>query len=696
MTDSNSQLLNRIRDYNSRIQKLSELFNSLKSGEPAEELLDLIPEYVEVQKENSKLKYRKNILQESIKERMKNPGSAGPSNSESTAKKEKKETKEQKVEPPKIEYVKVEDFGNSTVARLKDIFTKAQEAAYPQVTDFPCMLSEAGKNSFGDYQCNTALTLTKKLKAVGINDAPPVIAKKIIDATEKGDIIEELQTSGPGFINVSLKPEFVASRIGGLLKDGIRPPKLAKKKALVDFSSPNIAKEMHVGHLRSTIIGDSICRLLEFVGFEVMRINHVGDWGTQFGMLIAHLQDRFPNYLNETPPIGDLQAFYKESKKRFDEDEKFKVRAYECVVKLQNFDSDIVKAWKMICAVSRADFDKIYERLDIRIEERGESFYQQRMVDLVKEMEERGALTVEDGRKVIFPPGLTVPLTIVKSDGGFTYDTSDLAALKQRIYEEKVDWVLYVIDAGQSLHLETVYAAGRYLGYYKPEEKRVQHVGFGLVLGEDKKKFKTRSGDTVRLTDLLDEGISRAEAKMVEKAKERNIVLTEEESDAAKKAIAYGCVKYADLSHTRINDYVFSFDRMLDDRGNTALYLLYAYVRIRAIGRNAKVSRETLLEHIKKNNGLVKVEHPAEVKLAKQVLRFSDVLLTVLDTLLIHTICDYVYNLSTTFTDFYSACRVVSQKEGTVDLDRLALCEATADTMATCFQILGIRTLERI
>ncbi|VDO56702.1 unnamed protein product [Onchocerca flexuosa] len=237
-------------------------------------------------------------------------------------------------------------------------------------------------------------------------------------------------------------------------------------------------------------------------------------------MLIAHLQDRFPNFLNEVPPISDLQAFYKESKKRFDEDEAFKARAYQCVIKLQSFDPDFVKAWQMICDVSRKDFSQIYDRLDINIVERGESFYQKHMVELVKELDKLGVLELDEGRKIL-RVGQEVPLTVVKSDGGFTYDTSDLAALKYRLFVDKADWVIYVVDAGQSLHFELVYAAGQKLGWYSPTEKRVELVSFGLVLGEDKKKFKTRSGDTVRLTDLLDEGMKRAEAKLLEKERDK-------------------------------------------------------------------------------------------------------------------------------------------------------------------------------
>jgi len=252
---------------------------------------------------------------------------------------------------------------------------------------------------------------------------------------------------------------------------GVEPPRLTKKRVVVDFSSPNIAKEMHVGNLRSTIIGESISRLFEFVGYDVLRLNHVGDWGTQFGMLIAHLRDRFPNYKTEAPPVGDLQAFYKESKKRFDTEEDFKKRAYDCVVRLQSRDPEFIQAWNLICNVSRQAFNQIYDRLDVTLIERGESFYQDRMKEIVAELEQKGLVVQDQGMKLVFPTHCETPLILVKSDGGFTYDTSDLATLRQRLFEEKAEWIIYVVDAGQSLHFQQIYDVGRQLGWYDPQKK---------------------------------------------------------------------------------------------------------------------------------------------------------------------------------------------------------------------------------
>lgn len=341
---------------------------------------------------------------------------------------------------------------------------------------------------------------------------------------------------------------------------------------------------MHVGHLRSTIIGESICRLLEFIGHDVLRLNHVGDWGTQFGMLIAHLEDKFPNFAQVSPPISDLQAFYKESKTRFDSDEVFKKRAYNAVVKLQKGDPITVKAWTLVTDVSRKSNQNLYDRLEITLIERGESFYQTRMEKIVKELETSGLLEEDEGRKIMW--GVEnhsendIPLTLVKSDGGFTYDTSDLATIKQRIEEEKADWVIYVVDSGQAAHFKTFFQCAERLGITKPDVHRIEFVGFGVVLGEDGKKFKTRSGwhlicvyfldendihiyfigDTVRLLDLLDEGLSRAMDKLKEKGRDK--VMTPEELKQAQESVAYGCIKYADLSHNRTNEYLFSFDRV--------------------------------------------------------------------------------------------------------------------------------------
>ncbi|XP_051533691.1 arginine--tRNA ligase, cytoplasmic-like [Myxocyprinus asiaticus] len=582
--------------------------------------------------------------------------------------------------------------------RLQQIFGDAIGTAFPDLENPPLAVTPNQQAKFGDYQCNSAMAMSQMMKAKGQKVSPREIAEKIVQNIPDNELIEKTEIAGPGFINVHLKKVFVSKLLTNLLLNGVQPPPLEKKKnVIVDFSSPNIAKEMHVGHLRSTIIGDSMCRLFEFLGYDVLRLNHVGDWGTQFGMLIAHLQDKFPNYLTVSPPIGDLQAFYKESKKRFDEEEEFKKRAYQCVVKLQSKEPDFMKGWNLICEVSRKEFQKVYNCLDIRIEERGESYYQDMMTAVVKEFEEKGLVELDEGRKIVFAPGQSVPLTIVKSDGGYTYDTSDLAAIRNRLFDEKADIIIYVTDSGQAMHFQMIFAAAQMIGWYDSKVTRVEHAGFGVVLGEDKKKFKTRSGDTVRLMDLLEEGLKRSMDKL--KEKERDKVLTPEELVKAQRAVAFGCIKYADLSKNRINDYVFSFDKMLDDRGNTAAYLLYAFTRIRSIARLANIQEPTLRKAAETTEVLL--DHEKEWKLGKCILRFPEILQKITDDLLLHTLCDYLYELATTFTEFYDSCYCVEKDRQTgevvkVNMWRILLCEATAAVMAKSFDILGINPVQRM
>lgn len=626
--------------------------------------LEASPNLQQLQEENLKLKYRLNILRKSLQE--------------------------EKNKPTK-------NMININ-RRLQEIFGCAIKAAFPDLESPPLIVTPSQQPKFGDYQCNSAMGISQMLKAKDQKVNPREIAENITKHLPKNDYIEKFEIAGPGFINVHLRKDFVSEQLTKLLVNGVQLPAVGEnKKVVVDFSSPNIAKEMHVGHLRSTIIGESMSRLFEFAGYDVLRINHVGDWGTQFGMLIAHLQDKFPDYLTVSPPIGDLQAFYKESKKRFDTEEEFKKRAYQCVVRLQSKDPDFTQAWKLICDVSRQEFNKIYEALDISLIERGESFYQDRMPLVVKEFEDKGLVQVDDGRKVVFVPGCSIPLTIVKSDGGYTYDTSDMAAIKQRLFEEKADMIVYVVDSGQAMHFQTVFAAAQMMGWYDPKVTRVSHAGFGVVLGEDKKKFKTRSGETVRLIDLLEEGLKRSMDKL--KEKERDKVLTPEELNAAQTSVAYGCIKYADLSHNRMNDYIFSFDKMLDDRGNTAAYLLYAFTRIRSIARLANIDEEMLRKAAQETK--IILDHEKEWKLGRCILRFPEILQKILDDLFLHTLCDYIYELATTFTEFYDNCYCVEKDRQTgkvlkVNMWRMLLCEAVAVVMAKGFDILGIKPVQRM
>ncbi|KAF5269785.1 hypothetical protein FQA39_LY08566 [Lamprigera yunnana] len=581
---------------------------------------------------------------------------------------------------------------------ISGIFTEAITGAFPDLPDPPIIIALSSNNpKFGDYQCNSALAIANLYKQSGVKISPPEVARKIIAQVSNSELIEKLEVAGPGFINIFLKKQYVIEKLSTIFKNGLLPPTTTKKRVLVDFSSPNVAKEMHVGHLRSTVIGDSVCRLLEFLGHDVIRINHVGDWGTQFGMLIAHLQEKFPDYLQKAAPISDLQAFYKESKQRFDQDPEFKKRAYSCVVKLQAHEPEYLQAWELICDVSRKEFQKIYDRLDIRIMERGESFYQKQMENIVKELEEKGLLEEDDGRKIMWGPNRDgIPLTIIKSDGGFTYDTSDMAAIQHRLEIDKVDWIIYITDAGQWTHFETLWKCAETAGILNRKVHRVDHVGFGVVLGEDKKKFKTRSGDTIRLCDLLDEGLKRSLDKLQEK--NRHEVLNPEELKKAQESIAYGCIKYADLSHNLNNEYVFSFDKMLEDKGNTAVYLLYAYTRICSIARNANYTAEKIKKISK--SVTISLDHEKEWKLGKVLLRFPDIVVKITKDLFLHHLCEYVYEIATTFTEFYDSCYCI-EKDSSGDIvkindSRILLAEATAMIMAKCFNILGLKPVGKM
>ncbi|KAH8237701.1 hypothetical protein KR038_008434 [Drosophila bunnanda] len=622
---------------------------------------------IQLQIENKKLKHRLQILKKSIAEE-----STGANNCENC----------------------------SITEHLENVFAQAIALAYPEYSETPVLIApvNSGSAKFGDYQCNNAMGLAKKFKEAGVNKSPREIAIELQRNCPSSPLIDKLEVAGAGFVNVFLSKAFAAEALSSLLRNGIKPPSVPKKRVLIDFSSPNIAKQMHVGHLRSTIIGESICRLLEFLQHDVLRINHLGDWGTQFGMLIAHLEDRFPNYLNESPPIHDLQLFYKESKLRFDEDEEFKKRAYSRVVSLQNGTPNSIKAWELICNVSRKEFQTIYERLDVTIEERGESFYQSRMLSVVEFLRGKQLLETDDGREIMWPDESKtgIPLTIVKSDGGFTYDTSDMAAIRHRLDEEKCTWIIYVVDAGQSTHFNTIFKAAERSGILNPSVHRVDHVQFGVVLGEDGKKFKTRSGDTVKLSDLLDEGMKRSLQQLESRGREK--VLTPQELKDAQEAVAYGCIKYADLRHNRVGDYIFSFDKMLDDRGNTAVYLLYTYTRICSIARNSGEDFTDLAKVL--STATIELGHVKEWKLAKTLLKMHDIFIKCSKELYLHFLCEFCYEVCAVFTEFYDSCYCIERNKAGeiigVNRSRILLCEATAAVLRQSFHILGLKPVVKM
>jgi arginyl-tRNA synthetase len=469
------------------------------------------------------------------------------------------------------------------------------------------------------------------------------------------------------------------------------------QRVIVDFSSPNIAKEMHVGHLRSTIIGDSIARILEFIGHDVLRLNHVGDWGTQFGMLIAFLREKYPQALTtaDVLNIGDLVSFYKQAKVRFDEDDQFKETARNEVVKLQAGAEDTLFAWKLLCEQSRREFQVIYDLLDINLTERGESFYNRFLADIIADLEKSGILQEDQGAKCVFLEGFTnkdgdpLPVIVQKTDGGFNYATTDLAAIKYRIQQDKGDRLIYVTDSGQANHFAGVFQVAKRAGIL-PQNIEVVHVPFGLVLGEGGKKIKTREGETIRLKDLLDEAISRAKNDLTSRLKIEGREETSDFINNVAQVVGISAVKYADLSQNRLSNYIFSYDKMLALQGNTAPYLLYAYVRVQGISRKGDIDFDNLGENLQ-----IILQEETELILAKHLLQLTDILKQIEVDLLPNRLCQYLYELSQKFNLFYENCPVL-KAEKTLQTSRLILCNLTARTLKLGLSLLGIPVLERM
>ena len=571
-------------------------------------------------------------------------------------------------------------------------------------------LAPASKPEFGDFQANGALPLAKPMK-----QAPRQIASAIVEQLQADPSFTALclepVIAGPGFINLTLRPERLTAEVAERLGDprlGV-PSVQGSAPVVVDFSSPNIAKEMHVGHLRSTIIGDSLARVLEFRGHPVLRLNHVGDWGTQFGMLITHLKQVAPEALDtaDAVDLGDLVAFYREAKKRFDDDDAFQATSREEVVKLQGGDPVSLKAWGLLCDQSRREFQKIYDRLDIRLTERGESFYNPYLDGVVAALEASGLLVVDDGARCVFLEGVSgkdgkpLPVIVQKSDGGFNYATTDLAAIRYRFGAapdgDAARRVIYVTDAGQANHFAGVFQVARRAGWI-PEGARLEHVPFGLVQGDNGKKLKTRAGDTVRLRDLLDEAVERAEADLRRRLQEEERSEDEAFIQHVATTVGLAAVKYADLSQNRITNYQFSFDRMLALQGNTAPYLLYAVVRIAGIARKGgdlAGSASVGAGAAAGSGSDLHFNEPQEWALVRELLRFDAVIVEVEEELLPNRLCSYLFELSQVFNRFYDQVPVL-KAEGATLRSRLALCRLTADTLKCGLGLLGIATLERM
>lgn len=533
-------------------------------------------------------------------------------------------------------------------------------------------ISRTKQASFGDYQTNIALILSKQL-----SKSPKEIATCLLPLL-KGDPIAKVEIAGPGFINFFLdnKTLIELTDLPFCCQDSM------KGRVIVDYSSPNIAKDLHVGHLRSTLIGDSIARLYEYLGYDVLKLNHVGDFGTQFGMLIAYLIEEKIDISSAS--LLDLMGWYRVSKKRFDDDEKFRQKSQKEVVALQNNEPLELSLWQSIVAISRQGFQEIYNILDVNLIERGESFYQPYLKKIVDEAIEKGVATLSEGAKCIFLEGYLdqdknpLPLIIQKKDGGFNYATTDLAALRHRIEEEKGEKIIYVIDAGQSLHLNQVFDAAQKIGFYDPHRVEVRHAPFGLVLNPDGTKMKTRSGENKRLVDLIYEGIRRAQKEVMERRQD----LTPEEIEELSTILGVNAIKYADLSSVRTKDYVFSYERMLKFEGNTASYLLYSYVRMKGIVKKAK-----------KRASKIALTDPNERALYLHLLQFPEWLQSIEKDLLPHRLADYLYQLAELVNLFYNHCPVDGSKE---EESRLKLVEMVLAIFETGFFLLGLKTIEKM
>ena len=564
-------------------------------------------------------------------------------------------------------------------------------AAFGAVADAPCD-PVVRPSERADAQVNGALSLAKSLGM-----SPRDVATKALDALgDLSDMIESTEVAGPGFINVTFTTSFLARELVAAMQNdrlGVRAA-ADPHTFVIDYSAPNVAKEMHVGHLRSTVIGDALVRALSYVGNTVVRENHIGDWGTPFGMLIEHLIDLGEENAAHELGVGDLDGFYKQARQKFEESDSFKDRARQRVVMLQSGDDDTMRLWKTLVLESTRYFNKVYSQLGVLLTDddlMGESAYNDLLLTVVQRLSDGGLLEISDGAEVVFAEGFTnrdnepLPLIIRKGDGGYNYATTDLACVIDRVERLGARSLLYVVGAPQAQHLQMVEAVARKAGWL-PEGFIMNHVSFGSVLGADRKMLKSRSGETVKLAALLDEAVERADAAIAEK----NPAMSSEERDVVARMIGIGAVKYSDLSTDRVKDYIFDWERMLSFDGNTAPYLQYAHARICSIFRRAGVSRDQV------RNVVPSLDDPREKALAMRLLRFDAAVWEMVDTLSPHKLCTYVFDVATDFTAFYEHCSVLKAETDDLRMSRLALCDATARVIEQALNLLGIDAPEQM
>ncbi|WP_075988301.1 arginine--tRNA ligase [Vibrio fluvialis] len=573
-------------------------------------------------------------------------------------------------------------------ALINDKVSQALEAAGAPAGS-PAAVRQSAKPQFGDYQANGVMGVAKQL---GTN--PREFAQKVIDVLDLDGIASKTEIAGPGFINIFLSEEFLAKQADAALADErLGVAQEAQQTIVADYSAPNVAKEMHVGHLRSTIIGDAVVRTLEFLGHKVIRANHIGDWGTQFGMLIANLERVQQESGEVSMELSDLEAFYRESKKLYDEDAEFAERARNYVVKLQGGDAFCLDMWKKLVDVTMIQNQRNYDRLNVsltRDDVMGESMYNEMLPGIVADLKEKGLAQEDDGAQVVFleefknKDGEPMGVIIQKRDGGFLYTTTDIACAKYRYETLGADRVLYFIDSRQHQHLMQAWTIVRKAGYV-PEEVTLEHHAFGMMLGKDGRPFKTRAGGTVRLADLLDEAEERAKALIESK----NPDLDADEKAEIATTVAMAAVKYADLSKHRTTDYVFDWDNMLAFEGNTAPYMQYAYTRVASIFAKAGVSPDNL-------TGDIKITEEKEKALIAKLLQFEEAVQSVSREGQPHILCSYLFELAGQFSSFYEACPILIAEDESVKQSRLKLAALTAKTIKQGLSLLGINTLERM
>ncbi|EBI9386498.1 arginine--tRNA ligase [Salmonella enterica] len=548
---------------------------------------------------------------------------------------------------------------------------------------------QSAKVQFGDYQANGMMAVAKKLGM-----APRQLAEQVLTHLDLSGIASKVEIAGPGFINIFLEPAFLAEQVQqALASDRLGVSQPTRQTIVVDYSAPNVAKEMHVGHLRSTIIGDAAVRTLEFLGHHVIRANHVGDWGTQFGMLIAWLEKQQQENAGDMA-LADLEGFYRDAKKHYDEDEAFAERARNYVVKLQSGDTYFREMWRKLVDITMTQNQITYDRLNVtltRDDVMGESLYNPMLPGIVADLKAKGLAVESEGATVVFldefknKEGDPMGVIIQKKDGGYLYTTTDIACAKYRYETLHADRVLYYIDSRQHQHLMQAWTIVRKAGYV-PDSVPLEHHMFGMMLGKDGKPFKTRAGGTVKLADLLDEALERARRLVAEK----NPDMPADELEKLANAVGIGAVKYADLSKNRTTDYIFDWDNMLAFEGNTAPYMQYAYTRVLSVFRKADIDEQALA------SAPVIISEDREAQLAARLLQFEETLTVVAREGMPHVMCAYLYDVAGLFSGFYEHCPILSAENDAVRNSRLKLAQLTAKTLKLGLDTLGIETVERM